>query len=69
MTGRSVYYFGGQKMKFIKKTAAIFLALLLSIAVMPSAFAADNGVIASGEAGEGITWTLTGSGVLTVSGA
>lgn len=56
-------------MKFIKKTAAIFLALLLSIAVMPSAFAADNGVIASGEAGEGITWTLTGSGVLTVSGA
>lgn len=55
-------------MKFIKKTVAIFLALLLSIAVMPSAFAADNGVIASGEAGEGITWTLTWSGVLTVSG-
>ena len=55
-------------MKFIKKTLAILLALLLCIAVMPSAFAADD-VIASGEAGEGITWTLTGSGVLTVSGA
>ena len=54
-------------MKFIKKTLAILLALLLCIAVMPSAFAADD-VIASGEAGEGITWTLTGSGVLTVSG-
>ena len=55
-------------MKQIQKRFALFCAVLMIMAVMPMAFAAQSDVIATGTGGEGITWTLTEGGVLTVSG-
>ena len=55
-------------MKQIQKWFALFCAVLMIMAVMPMAFAAQSDVIATGTGGEGITWTLTEGGVLTVSG-
>ena len=54
-------------MKHIRHFLALVLAALLLCSVLPSAFAADSKVIASGGL-NGITWTLTEGGVLTVSG-
>ena len=54
-------------MKHIRKLLALVLAALLLCSVLPSAFAADSKVIASGGL-NGITWTLTEDGDLTVSG-
>lgn len=56
-------------MKGIIKCFAVFLAALMMTAVLPTAFAAADDVIATGTGGEGITWTLTESGVMTVSGS
>ena len=57
-------------MKLIKVSVSLFLAFILAVSVVSVAFAeGDNGeVVLSGTAGEGITWTLTGKGLLTVSG-
>lgn len=55
-------------MKLTEKVLAVLLAVLLTAAVLPTAFAADDDVIATGSGGEGITWTLTEGGLLTVSG-
>lgn len=44
------------------------MAVLMMTAVLPTAFAASDDVIATGTGGEGITWTLTEGGVLTVRG-
>lgn len=54
-------------MKHIRHFLALVLAALLLCSVLPSAFAADSKVIASGGL-NGITWTLTEDGDLTVSG-
>ncbi|MBQ9553253.1 MAG: hypothetical protein IJU96_10920 [Clostridia bacterium] len=51
-----------------KTLIALLLVLLLAFTAVPAAFAADDDVIATGTGGEGITWTLTEGGVLTVSG-
>ncbi len=51
-----------------KMMTVLLLVLLLAFTAVPTAFAADNDVIATGTGGEGITWTLTEGGVLTVSG-
>lgn len=56
-------------MKQMKKGVALLLALLLAFTAVPTAFAADDDVIVTGDGGEGITWTLTEGGVLTVSGS
>ena len=56
-------------MKQMQKWIALFCAVLMMIAVMPTAFAASDDVIATGTGGEGITWTLTAGGVMTVSGS
>ncbi|MBR0112682.1 MAG: hypothetical protein IJM02_02950 [Clostridia bacterium] len=57
-------------MKLIKVSVSLFLAFILAVSAVSVAFAeGDNGeVVLSGTAGEGITWTLTGKGLLTVSG-
>lgn len=55
-------------MKRFKKITACICAAVLLIAMMPSAFAATDEVIATGDGGKGITWTLYADGVLTVSG-
>ena len=55
-------------MKTMKRSLAVLLSLLLTISLLPTAFAAEDTVIANGTGGEGITWTLTEGGVLTVSG-
>ena len=56
-------------MKRITKWTAVLLAVLLAVLAAPAAFAAEDDVIASGSGGEGITWTLTKDGLLTVSGS
>ncbi|MBQ9552238.1 MAG: hypothetical protein IJU96_05675 [Clostridia bacterium] len=53
----------------MKKWISVFLAALMMTAILPAAFAADDDVIATGDGGEGVTWTLTEGGVLTVSGS
>ncbi len=55
-------------MKQMQKWIALFCAALMIMTVMPMAFAAQSDVIATGNGGEGITWTLTEGGLLTVSG-
>ena len=52
----------------MKKWISVLLVVLMMTAILPTAFAADDDVIATGDGGEGITWTLTEGGVLTVSG-
>lgn len=53
----------------MKKRFSVLLTILLAFAVLPTAFAAEDAVIATGTGGEGITWTLTKDGLLTVSGS
>lgn len=56
-------------MKKLKTVLSVLLSLLLAAGLMTAAFAADGSdIILSGQAGEGVTWTLTDDGVLTVSG-
>ena len=55
-------------MKTMKRSLAVLLSLLMTISLLPTAFAAEDTVIANGTGGEGVTWTLTEGGVLTVSG-
>ena len=56
-------------MKTLKTTIALFLSLLLAFGLTASAFAAGDGIVLSGTAGDGVTWQLTDEGVLTVSGS
>ena len=56
-------------MKILKSTLALFLSLLLAFGAAASALAAGDDVVLSGTAGKGVTWQLTGDGVLTVSGS
>ena len=56
-------------MKTLKTTLALFLSLLLAFGAAASAFAAGDGIVLSGTAGDGVTWQLTDDGVLTVSGS
>ena len=56
-------------MKTLKTTLALFLSLLLAFGAAASALAAGDDVVLSGAAGEGVSWRLTGDGVLTVSGS
>ena len=56
-------------MKTLKTTIALFLSLLLAFGLTASAFAAGDGIVLSGTAGDGVTWQLTDDGVLTVSGS
>lgn len=56
-------------MKKGKKLLSVLMAVLISLVVLPAAaFAAEDAVIATGNGGEGITWTLTEGGLLRVSG-
>ena len=55
-------------MKLTKKCFSLLLCALMIVCAMPIAFAAADDVIATGDGGEGIVWTLTEGGVLTVSG-
>ena len=55
-------------MKTMKRILAFVLSSLLAVSLLTTAFAAEDTVIANGTGGEGITWTLTEGGVLTVSG-
>lgn len=50
----------------MKRLLAIILAVLMCMALMPAAFAAD--IVDSGECGENVTWTLDSTGTMTVSG-
>ena len=50
-----------------KRTASLVLALILLLALLPAGAAAGN-VIAGGECGENVTWTLDSDGVLTITG-
>ncbi len=50
----------------MKKFLSIILAILMIVITIPIAFAAD--VVASGECGTNVTWTLDSAGVLTISG-
>ncbi len=52
--------------KLFAKTLAVIIAVMLILSAMPIAFAADE--IASGTAGEGVTWVLDADGTLTISG-
>lgn len=54
----------------MKKTFSIIIALIMIFTALTglNAFAAEDTVVAKGTGGEGITWTLTEGGVLTVSG-
>ena len=58
--------------KTVKSALGLFLAAVLLLALLPgSVLAVDSSIIASGScgySGENLTWTLTGSGLLTVSG-
>lgn len=54
-------------MKTMQKVLSVLLAVLLLASAVPTAFAADDAIIASGGI-NGTTWTLTENGVLTVSG-
>lgn len=53
----------------MKKVFAVLLAAFLALSVWQTAFAAQETVVASGTAGEGVTWALTADGTLTVSGS
>ncbi len=53
--------------KTLSKVLAVIIAVMLVVSAMPVAFAAD-GDIASGTAGEGITWVIDADGTLTISG-
>ena len=55
-------------MKTLKPVLSVCLSILLMSVSLMSAFAASGTVILSGTAGQGISWTLTDSGILTVSG-
>ena len=55
-------------MKKTNKLLALLLSVLLVLSLLPTAFAADDPVIASGGDGVNAKWTLTEGGVLTVSG-
>lgn len=50
-----------------KKALAIILALMMLASAVPVAFAATE--VASGTAGEGVTWVLDSDGTLTISGS
>lgn len=52
--------------KTFKKALAILLALMMLASVASVAFATTD--IASGTAGEGVTWVIDASGTLTISG-
>lgn len=54
----------------MKKTFSIIIALIMIFTALTglNVFAAEDTVVAKGTGGEGITWTLTEGGVLTVSG-
>ena len=52
----------------MKKLTAMIIAMIMIMGLAQTSFAADGKVIASGEGGEGIKWTLTDDGTLTVSG-
>ena len=56
-------------MKTLKTSLALLLSLLLAFGLTASVFAAGDGVVLSGTAGDGVTWQLTDDGVLTVSGS
>lgn len=56
-------------MKTMKTSLALLLSLLLAFSLTASVFAAGDGVVLSGTAGDGVTWQLTDDGVLTVSGS
>ena len=58
-------------MKILKASVSLFLAFILALSVTAAAFAEEDAgkVVLSGTAGEGITWTLTDKGLLTVSGS
>ncbi len=56
-------------MKTLKTTLALFLSLLLAFSAAASALAAGDEILLSGTAGDGVSWRLTGDGVLTVSGS
>ena len=55
-------------MKKMKTILSILLAMLMTVSLCIAVFATSEDVVLSGTAGEGITWTLTNDGVLTVSG-
>ena len=55
-------------MKTLKTTLAILLAAILTFTAAFAA-SADDSVVLNGTAGEGVVWTLTSDGVLTVSGS
>ena len=52
--------------KKLTKVLAIVLALIMLASALPMAFAATE--VASGTAGEGVTWVLDNDGTLTISG-
>ena len=58
--------------KTVKPALVLLLAAVLLLALLPGGvLAVDSSIIASGScgySGENLTWTLTGSGLLTVSG-
>ncbi len=54
-------------MKKCKNLISLAIAVIMVLSLMTAAFA-DSSVILSGSLGENVTWTLTGDGVLTVSG-
>jgi hypothetical protein len=56
-------------MKTLKTSLALLLSLLLAFGLTASVFAAGDGIVLSGTAGDGVTWQLTDDGVLTVSGS
>ena len=56
-------------MKTLKTSLALLLSLLLAFGLTASVFAAGDGGVLSGTAGDGVTWQLTDDGVLTVSGS
>ena len=53
--------------KTLSKVLAVVIAVMLVVSTMPVAFAAD-GDIASGTAGDGVTWVIDADGTLTISG-
>ena len=55
-------------MKKLKTVISVILALLMAAGVTSIAFAAENEIVLSGHAGDSVAWTLTGDGLLTVSG-
>lgn len=53
--------------KTFKKLLAVVLAVMMLATVLPVALAAEN--IASGTAGENVTWVIDSEGTLTISGS